>query len=277
MEHLDVPKTTNYIDTHVHFYDIQRAGLTWPSTESPIWSSHLPRHHQQAYSKCEGVIVIETSKRDVDDKWLLRLAAESPYILGVIANLDICRSDFEKRLSQAQESSKFKGIRLRPIAEIDITSTQVAEHLARLADGSNVVEAGCPDLERLHGFTALAKELTGQTFVLDHFGHPAIANGRLEKEWKDEMIRFSRAQNTYCKITSLLQFSDNKGAEAEDYFPLLEFLEESFGRERLVFGSNWPVSTLCADHRSVEIVQRFFGDETLLRENALRLYKLQGV
>ena len=51
-------------------------------------------------------------------------------------------------------------------------------------------------------------------------------------------------------------------AAVDFYRPVFDAMWEAFGEDRLVFGSNWPVSERAGDYkRCVDIVKAYFGEK----------------
>ena len=87
----------------------------------------------------------------------------------------------------------------------------------------------------------------------------------------------------YCKVSALVQQTELVPApsEVDHYRPTLDVLWDTFGEDRLIYGSNWPqieaVSDLATAH---EIVARYFSEkgeeasEKFFSKNAEGAYRL---
>jgi L-fuconolactonase len=75
------------------------------------------------------------------------------------------------------------------------------------------------------------------------------------------MRTLSRRRNIYCKVSGLVEGTGrNDGsapAEVRFYRPVLDTMWNLFGPERLIYGSNWPVSERFAP---LATVQRIVAD-----------------
>jgi L-fuconolactonase len=73
----------------------------------------------------------------------------------------------------------------------------------------------------------------------------------------------------FLKVSALVESAARDGRKAphdpEYYRPILESVWTTFGKDRLIYGSNWPVSDPAADYATIlKIVTTFFdekGDE----------------
>ncbi len=96
--------------------------------------------------------------------------------------------------------------------------------------------------------------VSGLTIVMDHLAGKAPSFD-LEDSWKSDMHEAAAAPNLYIKVSDLHKLSAKSviGAAAvrtqfqpitdsTRYRPVLDFLFNTFGEDRLFFGTNWPVS-----------------------------------
>jgi predicted TIM-barrel fold metal-dependent hydrolase len=58
------------------------------------------------------------------------------------------------------------------------------------------------------------------------------------------MAAAAKHSNVYCKVSALVEQTGRKPAprEVDHYRPVLDTLWTLFGEDRLIFGSNWPIS-----------------------------------
>jgi predicted TIM-barrel fold metal-dependent hydrolase len=93
----------------------------------------------------------------------------------------------------------------------------------------------------------------------------------------------SQHKNVYCKVSALYGRVKEQPAPQDIayYTPLLDLAWECFGEDRLVFGSDWPVSETSGNYASVvKLTKAYFTSkgrsvsEKLFFRNALRFYGL---
>jgi L-fuconolactonase len=111
-------------------------------------------------------------------------------------------------------------------------------------------------------------------FVLDHCAKPRI--DRPDRPWKDAVSRLAEMPNVACKISGLVTEADWTAWTAEQIAPYIELVVEWFGRERCMFGSDWPVCLLAASYAQVvDVVRQVVGDdEDVFGRTAERVYGL---
>ena len=95
------------------------------------------------------------------------------------------------------------------------------------------------------------------------------------------MQRAAAFPQMHMKVAALVEgaVDDPAPAEAGYYEPTLDVLWEAFGEDRLVYGSNWPVSARFADYATtIGIVRSYFegkGSEAAEKywwKNAKKVY-----
>ena len=88
-------------------------------------------------------------------------------------------------------------------------------------------------------------------FVLDHGGKPPIAGGGTLDHWHADITRIARRPNVAVKLSGLVTEADWTSWTAADLAPVVDHLLDSFGADRTMFGSDWPVCELAADYGAV--------------------------
>ena len=129
---------------------------------------------------------------------------------------------------------------------------------------------------------ATVRALPGVRFVIDHLAKPPIASGGLQP-WADLLRPFGAEPNVWCKVSGLVTEADWMAGRPEDLVPYVRVAIDTFGPERLMFGSDWPVCLVAASYERVLAAARLALDgldETALRrlfgETATEVYRLAG-
>ena len=92
---------------------------------------------------------------------------------------------------------------------------------------------------------ALADLAPDVQFVLDHCGVPAI-KARAEHPWRESIAEIARRPNVAVKISGVVAYADEANWTVNDIRPYVEHAIQSFGWNRVAWGSDWPVCTLTA-------------------------------
>jgi predicted TIM-barrel fold metal-dependent hydrolase len=220
------------IDTHVHFYDPTRpGGVPWPPAKDPLlYRPALPEHYATAAPDVAGVIVVEASPLYSDNHWVLDLAERNPLIVGLIGKLDFRAPEFGKQLDQLMGNPRFLGTR--------VSALEWGPHWERFVACDRILEV-IARRDILPKVLQFCQRAPAQRIVLEHL--PFDSSGG--PEHRACLRELAQAPNVYAKLSNALQSGrqepgrlDSLQAEA------LEEIWQLFGEQRLVFGSNWPVS-----------------------------------
>jgi predicted TIM-barrel fold metal-dependent hydrolase len=129
---------------------------------------------------------------------------------------------------------------------------------------------------------ALADLAPSVQFVLDHCGVPAIKD-RAEHPWREKISAIARRPNVAVKISGVVAYAEPATWTIDDIRPYVEHAIESFGWDRVVWGSDWPVCTLTASlsiwvAAAQAITLGCSADERarLFSVNARRIWRLPG-
>jgi L-fuconolactonase len=95
----------------------------------------------------------------------------------------------------------------------------------------------------------LVAEFPDQPFVLDHIAKPAIREGQVIP-WREDLKRLAEFPSVFCKLSGLVTEAKWKQWRPEDFHRYLDIVIETFGTDRVMIGSDWPVCTLSGDYRS---------------------------
>jgi L-fuconolactonase len=263
------------LDSHVHFVDPERReGIVWPDPSSELCCRHgvsnLASFHEP--HKLSGCIAIETSRRPIDDQWLVGLSEEESLLVGVVLNLQPDLDRFDERLARVATSPVFAGIRFRPIDDYDLSDSYLLENVAALGQLGKTIEFGARSGVQRRYFVDLASRFPEITWILDHCGHPSEGES-IDLSWLAFVNDAASIPNAVCKVTSDFSCSD-------DSVPALECLFDAFGNGRLLYGSNWPVCTLKPAHdTAVARLEKVIGsvDPGFFGENARAVYRLPAL
>src|SRR5690606_22883628 len=118
-------------------------------------------------------------------------------------------------------------------------------------------------------------------FVLDHCGVPKVAEQELDP-WRSHITELAAHPNVAAKISGVVAYAGQDWTVAT-LRPFVEHVIESFGWDRVVWGSARPVCTLTANltrwvNATRELIAGASADAQakLLHRNAERIYRVEG-
>ena len=238
------------IDTHTHFYDPTRPeGVPWPGKGDPVLSRPvLPAEFVKLTQPLgvTGTVVVEASPWIEDNQWLLDLAKTNPVIVGVVGRLLPSDADFAKHLARFVKNPKYRGIRINQNeVRAALESPAQLDRLKAFSDaGLSLDVNGGPPV--LADAAKLAEKLPKLTIIVNHLGNPLIDGQEPPKEWRDGLTSAAAQPNVWCKLSALVDSTRKRERGAPTdlafYRPVFDAVWKAFGRKRLMFGSNWPVS-----------------------------------
>lgn len=278
------------IDTHTHFYDPTRPqGIPWPGkNDKLLYRKVLPDEFKKLAQPhgVTGTVVVEASPLLEDNQWLLDLAKDDPYLLGIVGHLQLTpgSDDFGKQLDRFAKDRKFRGIRISEggLAK-GLDQKSYLDNLRKLADADRQLDVnGGPGAPAV--VAKLADAVPGLRIVINHAANVRIDGKAPPDAWQKAIHEAAKKKNVWCKVSALVEGtgkSDGSGPkEVEFYKPVLDHLWESFGEDRLIFGSNWPVSARFASYSTLfEIVDKYFTAKgksvraKFFAKNALAAYR----
>lgn len=280
------------IDTHIHFYDPGRGvEMTWPPKDDTIlYKPHLPEEYSRLAKAAgvTGVVIVEASHLIEDNDWMLDLVEGDDFYVGLVGNVDVYRDDFETQLARLKQDPRFVGIRTRGPRPIDYTDEGVLANLRLLAKHDLAMDyltnsGGIPGIQTVDKVARVIPELR---IVVNHCLGYDFDGKPPSDEWITAVKKLAENDNVSCKISGLYQRSVPQPApqEISHYEAVLEVIWAAFGPERLVYGSNWPVTKHTDDYKSfLLLVDQFISAkgqkarERYYWKNAAEIYRLDGL
>ena len=253
------------IDTHVHIYDPFRPeGAPWPDPDNKLlYRTTLPQHvkEQAVPEQVDGVVVVEASEWIEDNQWILDIAADDPFVVGLVGRLEPGDEKFEEDLERFAPHPIFQGIRFWGGYFADVSQNGFIDKMKRVAEKELVVDVNFP-WQTPDGFFALREQVPELKIVLEHVSAVKVNGEAPSDEWLETMRRAAENPNTTQKVSALMENSAQQPAPPDlaYYRPALDAMWEIFGADRLFFGSNWPVCGRAGTYaRCIRIVRAYFA------------------
>jgi predicted TIM-barrel fold metal-dependent hydrolase len=276
------------IDTHQHLWDLDRARYSWVDSFPQLDRSFRMADYMAASAELNVVKSVHV-EADVDEPYMLE---ETRYVLALADQPDnpleavvACgrpeSEHFRKYLDKIVGHPKLKGIRRVLHTQPD----EVGQGNTFIRNVGVLSEYGlsfdiCVLARQLPIAMDLVSKCPRTRFVLDHCGVPRVKEKELDP-WRAHVSEIAKAQNVSCKISGLVAYADPQSWNREDLRPFIEHAIASFGWDRVLFGSDWPVCTLSASFaqwvHALEAITREAGEQKqkqLFYDNAVRVYRL---
>lgn len=277
------------VDAHHHLWDRGRFRYSWLQQAPDIDRDYLLRDYESVIADT-GVVQSVHVQADVDEawalqetNWLLSMADGDGPISAVVGWAPVEReADLETFLEQQGDNPRLKGFRRLIQGEPDAGFAARADFVRgvrRLGESGFSFDL-CVYHQQLPAVIELARQLPDTALVLDHIGKPDIRAGRLDP-WRQHIAELAQMENVFCKLSGMTTEADFDAWTLDGLRPYADTVIEAFGFARLMFGSDWPVSTQAVEYRAwLETVRELTQDasagerDALFRGTATRFYRI---
>lgn len=242
------------VDCHQHFWRLSRGDYGWldPTSFPKIARDFLPSDLAPLLStaRIDRTIVVQAAPTEAETTFLLELAHQTPFVVGVVGWVDFDAPDAPDRIATLAANSKLVG--LRPmIQDIADTDWMLRPELTLALEAMRRRDLRFDALVKPQHLPALMEFLERHrdlAVVIDHGAKPDIRGGALDP-WAKSMRHIARNSNAMCKLSGLA-FEAGPGWSAQSLQPYVDVLLETFGPSRLMWGSDWPVLNEVGDYES---------------------------
>jgi L-fuconolactonase len=274
------------IDAHQHFWMYNGREYGWINDSmAALRRDFLPADLKPELERSgfQGCVAVQARQTLGETRWLLELAEQAPFILGVVGWVDLRSPRLRFELESLADNSKLVGVRHIVQSEPDERFLLQPDFLRSIA----MLE----EFDLAYDILIYAKHLPvaaefvarfpRQRFVLDHLAKPPIKSGAIDV-WTHGIRELAAFPNVYCKVSGLVTEADWQAWKPEDFRPYLDAAFECFGPSRLMIGSDWPVCTVTAPYsRVMNLVKDYVGKyaakerDAVLGENAATFWRLK--
>lgn len=274
------------IDCHVHLWDTKRPEMTWPPKGHRLFRSFLPKKHEPICkaNAVTGVVVVLSGQALVDNQWNLDVTAHNKELYrGVVGNMSLAigTDKFEPLFRTLCKDRRYVGYRLSGREQKGITDELIRDLKLTAKMGRTVDfligQYSLQDVEQI------AKRVPELKIIIDHFGGVRLNGGPHDEQWVRDFEAIAKRPNVYCKFSALYGRFRKQPAPMDltTYKPTMDLAMKWFGEDRLVYGSDWPVTTQTGDYESViKLTRSYFADKDIkvarkvLHNNAVKFYGL---
>jgi L-fuconolactonase len=240
------------IDTHIHLFDPTRPqGVPWPGKDDTIlYKPALPSRYREIAQRfgIVGAIAVECSPWVEDNDWLLDAAARDTIIVAIVGNLDPVAPQFRRQIDRLRQNRLFRGIRYGNLWGRDL-GAQLAKPafisgLKALADSDLSLDTANPDPPLIAAIVRLTDRVPNLRVVIDHLPQldPPSDSGSRET-LRSNLRELGARPQVYVKVSEVLRRVEGRvPADLGSYRARLDEIWETFGEDRLMYGSDWPNS-----------------------------------
>jgi L-fuconolactonase len=222
-----------HIDAHQHFWIYDPRKYRWiDETMTPLRRDFLPAalRHELKREGFQGSVAVQARQSLQETRWLLELAAQSPFILGVVGWVELRSPQAGAHLKQLAQNPKLVGIRHIVQNEPDdrfLLQRDFLRGISLLAEFDLAYDILIYP-KHLNAAAELVRRFPEQRFVLDHLAKPEIKSGTINA-WKKGIAELAAYPNVYCKLSGLVTEADWKRCKSADRRPYVDVSFERFG------------------------------------------------
>jgi predicted TIM-barrel fold metal-dependent hydrolase len=238
-------------DSHLHIVDREKLAYPWLDGAGALDRDSLYADYARDAKRC-GIsdvlhMEVDVAPADIDSEtaYVEDLSRQpGSLIRGAIA---ACRPEepgFPAYLERVLANPFVKGFRrvLHVVADDVSEGVLFRENLNRLT-ATRLTFDLCVLPHQMQRVTKLIDLNPDVRFILDHCGVPAIKDG-MSDLWKAGISEIARRANVTVKISGVVAYADADSWTVETLRPFVEHSITSFGWDRVIWGSDWPVCTL---------------------------------
>jgi L-fuconolactonase len=258
------------IDTHIHLYDPTRpGGVPWPPPNGGVpYRPMLPLQYREVTRGLPivGAVEVECSPLVEDNQWVLDVAARDTLVVGTVGNLEPGQPEFRRQLDRFRKNPLFRGIRCGYLWGRDLrrelANPAFVTGLKSLAQAGLSFDTANPDVRLLQDVVEIANRVPDLRVIVDHLAHlEPPAQAPTAGEYKAAMRELGRHPKVYVKVSQVIRRVDGRvRTDLPFYRERLDEIWETFGPDRLLYGSDWPNSDQWAPlPAGFALVREFFS------------------
>ncbi|PRD46282.1 amidohydrolase family protein [Sphingobacterium haloxyli] len=253
------------IDSHQHFWIFNAERDAWITDEmKAIRQNFLPIDLAAVLKSngIDGTIAVQASQSHEETQFLVDLSTMYAMIKGVVGWVDLQSEAIAERLEHFHQYPIIKGFRHVIEAEDDpdfLTRPAFLRGIKALTAYEYTYDLLIRPRHYDSTLTCVAQN-PNQRFVLDHMAKPAVRTKEFDN-WAEFITKLAAFPNVHCKISGLVTEADWSNWTVDDFRPYIQHVIACFGKQRIMFGTDWPVCLVAATYEDVmNIVETILVD-----------------
>lgn len=273
------------VDAHLHLWDLARSGYPWLTPRlGPLYRTFTAQEARAELDGC-GVptaVLVQAEDSERDTELMLEVAARADWVVGVVGWVQLdAPAVAEAQLDRWQRSPAFRGVRhlLHDDPREGLLAAPAVRATLRLVAERDLA-FDVPDAwpRHLADTAELARALPELRIVVDHLGKPPYRTPAWD-DWRAALAAVAAEPGTVAKVSGLQPATGP--FTAERVRPAWEAALDLFGPDRLIWGSDWPMTVPCGGYAAAfevlaGLVSELAPDEqdAVLAGTAERSYRL---
>ena len=240
------------IDAHQHFWSLARGDYGWLTPAlAPIYRDYGPSDLASLLQSrsIDKTILVQAAPTIAETLYMLELAECTPFVAGVVGWIDFDAPHAASTIARiAAEQPLLVGLRpmLHDIADDDwLLRPNLAAALDAMTEQGLVFDALARP-QHLPCVQKICDRHPNLTVVVDHIAKPLIRERKFDP-WRSDIAAVAKCPNTVCKLSGIATEAAPHWT-VDDIKPYVDHVIETFGPQRLLWGSDWPVVDLAGGY-----------------------------
>ena len=261
------------VDAHLHVWDLDRSDYSWLTPDlGELYSTFTPEQARAQLDACQigQAILVQAEDSERDTELMLDVARQHPWVVGVVGWVRLDEPETaQEQLDRWQEHRAFCGVRHLvhddPRADF-LALAGVRRSLRVLAERGVPFEVPNAWPRHLAATAELAAALPELRIVVDHLAKPPFGSPDWAG-WRRALADVAAHPSTTAKVSGLQV--PGRPFTVEELRPAWETALELFGPERLMWGSDWPLTILVDGYVGTWAVMARLVDELSPAEQSM--------
>jgi L-fuconolactonase len=242
------------IDAHHHFWQPARGDYGWIPEDNVILNRAYGPADIAPHLTAAGIdatILIQAAPSIRETEYMLGIADSTPHVAGVTGWVDFENQAHRAELARLAGHPKFRAVRpmIQDIPDDEWMLRSDVQWGFEMTNelGLRFEALGFP--RHIKNFLTIFRRYPDMKVVINHCMKPQIgARDAMQfKQWADGITRLAKETSAFCKFSALITEADNNW-QTEQLRPYAEHVIASFGAERVMWGSDWPVCRLRGEY-----------------------------
>ncbi|GAB2615896.1 amidohydrolase family protein [Pseudactinotalea suaedae] len=245
-----------FVDSHLHLWDVSQVPLSWfrdgqGLPARAVVDDLLADLAATGAAPPEGAVVVQAADTLAELRWLLAAAERDPLVSAVVAQYEPRPGWWAGTAQAVLDHPALAGIRLAvPTRAADLSDVPGVDELAAGLAATGAVLELLIRPEQLPAAASVAAAHPDLTIVLCHLG---LGGNEPDDRWRQGLQAVAEHARVMAKVSGL----HTPGRDPASVPAIVADAVGILGIERLMFGSDWPIST-----------RTFSYQETLRRTHA---------
>ena len=273
------------VDAHLHLWDLDRGDYAWLTPDlGPLHRTFTAPEARAQLDGCgiPAAVLVQAEDSERDTELMLEVAGREGWVVGVVGWVRL--DDPAVAAAQLERWQRFPAFRgVRHLLHDDprdglLAAPAVRTTLRLLAERDLAFDVPDAWPRHLADTAELARDLPGLRIVVDHLGKPPYGTPAWH-DWRAALAAVAAQPGTVAKVSGL---QPGTGPFTADVVrPAWETALELFGPDRMMWGSDWPMTVRSGGYAAAwEVVGGLIGElapdeqDAVLAATAERTYRL---